>query len=294
MRVLCLSSVVGVTLTCLFTSNGLSDELRPPAAAAAVTAVSGRVLGPDGNGLAGIKIADNAEVTHTDAAGRFVLAPIPPGKSTLRVDGTRGGVHRNTDYGQYEIRVTARAGAATILPYDCWLKPLDHSHDVHFPSPTTSDVTVKTPLLPGMEVHIPPGVVIKDINGVVVTEIGITAIPGTKTPFPLAPGTHVPTFFTLQPGGACLFNTKGGIGVARILYPNTFHELPGARATVWRYEPDEYGWNPYGTGVVSKDGSQIIPDRGVVVTDFGSAECAPSTRSHQNVPKRIDLRRLAQ
>jgi hypothetical protein len=95
----------------------------------------------------------------------------------------------------------------------------------------------------------------------------------------------------MQPGAACLYGPKGGVGTARMVFPNVEHELPRARATLWRYEPDGNGWAAYGMGTVSQDGRQIIPDAGVVITDFGSAECDPATRTHQPPPQRPHIER---
>jgi hypothetical protein len=50
---------------------------------------------------------------------------------------------------------------------------------------------------------------------------------------------------------------------------------------------DANGWTAYGQGTVSSDGRQVIPDPGVVITDFSSAECDPATRTRQPPPARI-------
>jgi hypothetical protein len=76
---------------------------------------------------------------------------------------------------------------------------------------------------------------------------------------------------------------------ADMVFPNVEKELPKARATMWRYEPDGNGWAPYGMGTVSADGRQVVPDPGVMITDFASAECEPTKRTHQPPMKRPDL-----
>jgi hypothetical protein len=146
---------------------------------------------------------------------------------------------------------------------------------------------VRTPAIPDLELRIAAGVVIRDADGREMRRVGITAVPPDRTPVPLPKSFDLPTFFVIQPGAACLYDAKGGIGTATMLFPNFAKELPRARATLWRYEPDANGWTPYGQGTVSSDGRQVIPDPGVVVTDFSSAECDPATRTRQPPPERI-------
>ena len=73
-------------------------------------------------------------------------------------------------------------------------------------------------------------------------------------------------------------------------FPNFGHELPRARTVLRRYEPDANGWTSYGYGSVTRDGRQIVPDAGAVLTDFDSGECDPDTRTRRPPPERPDLR----
>src|SRR5205823_1748173 len=117
------------------------------------------------------------------------------------------------------------------------------------PSPTTEDVVLTTPRLPGLEVHIPAGTVIRDLDGNLVTELGITAIPMDRPPFPLDPNMPPPVYFTIQPGGARV--DPYGL---RIVYPNYANEPPGKRVEFRHYDPVERGWYSYGRGTVTADG----------------------------------------
>jgi hypothetical protein len=270
-----------------------SQPVTPLTAPAGVTAFSGRVAAQNGAALQDIKVADNSIEVRTDDQGRFLLAPVPPDKSVLRIDGRRGGPRHDIDYGVYELHVVARPGQTTILPYTSWLAPIDHSHDVALTSPTTSEVVVRSPAIPYLEIRIPAGVVIRDVDGAVATSVGITVMPADRTPMPMRHGSSDPVFFTIQPGGGCLYDAHGGVGEAQMRYPNFTHELPGARAIALRYAPGRRGWMGYGTATVSADGTQVIPDRGAVITDFASAECDPATRSHMDAATQIDPRRIA-
>ena len=265
-------------------------DLPPLQAASGVTALSGRVVDLDGRGLPGVVVADNSEQTTTDAQGRWVLGPVTVGASVLRIDARHAGAKRERDHGFYELRVEAQPGRTTVLPWVSWLAPVDHKHDVAIPSPTTSEVVVRTPDVPNLELRIPAGTVVRDVDGKVVKRVGITAVPFDRLPFPVPRSFRLPVFFTIQPGAACLYTADGGIGRAQMRYPNWGEELPRARATFWRYEPDANGWAPHGMGTVSADGRQVVPDAGVEIYDFGSAECDPATRSHMDPPTRPDLR----
>jgi hypothetical protein len=246
-----------------------------------VTSLAGQVMDVDGKGLPGVELIVGDSHTLTDNSGRFLLTYVIPGKTVLQIDGRKAGAKQNVDYGFYEVGVEAHAGYTTVLPFRNWLAPIDHAHEVTIDSPTRSEVIVRTPALPDFELHIPAGVVIRDVDGKIVRRVGITVTPLNRVPVPLPENITLPTVPSIQPGAACLFDAHGGIGTATMVFPNIEKELPKARATLWRYEPDARGWTPYGMGTVSADGRQIIPDVGVVITDFASAECEPGKRTRQ-------------
>lgn len=256
-----------------------------------VTSLSGQVVDSEGRGLSGVELLVGASHTLTDDAGRFLLSYVVPGKTVLQIDGRKAGPKRDSDYGFYEVRVEARPGQTTVLPFRNWLAPIDHANDVKIDSPTSAEVIVRTPAMPDFELRIPAGVVIRDIDGRIVRQVGITAVRSDRVPVPLPEHFTLPVVPSIQPGAACLYDAHGGVGTATMVFPNVENELPKARATLWRYEPDGNGWAPYGMGTVSADGRQIIPDAGVVITDFGSAECEPGTRTRQPPPQRVEVRR---
>jgi len=265
-------------LTIVLSGTGAlgQDKVAPLKAAEGVTAISGRVVDVNGRSLAGIRIIDNATSTVSDASGRFLLAPVVTGPSVVQIDGSEAG---STDYGRYEIRGFAVAGKTTPLEFTSWLSPIDHTHDTTIASPTTSEAIIRTPAIPGLEIRVASNTVIRDAQGKVITELGITSLPPGRQPYALPATIWMPLAFTVQPGVTCLYTPSGGIAYARIFYPNVTKQLPGARVRFWRYEPDANGWRVYGVGRVTANGSQIEPDRNTIITDFDSAECDPNTRS---------------
>ena len=238
-------------------------ELPPLHAPDGITAVSGRVLrSTDGAPLAGVELTVAGVTTHSDVTGRFLLAGLPSGQQVLSINGN--GVH-GADYGTYENAVPVEAGRTTALYWKTWLTPLDTAHEVTLPSRTTRPLTITTPLVPGLEVHLPAHSTVRDEDGRAVHRVGITEIPVERPPFPLPPGVDTPVYFTVQPGGAYIA-PRG----ATIVYPNTQGLKPGAHLDFWNYDPAE-GWYVYGKGTVTRDGRQIVPDKGVSVYEFTGA-----------------------
>ncbi|WP_326943784.1 IPT/TIG domain-containing protein [Amycolatopsis sp. NBC_01307] len=228
------------------------------------TAVSGRVRTLDGHPLAGVTLSVGAARGVSDAQGRFLLEGVTPGHGVLRIDGASASTP-DRRFGLYDDGVDLVAGRTTVLPYPIWMTALDTKHMVRFASPAPAEVVVTTPAIPGLEVRLPKGAVVRDSAGKVVTELGITAIPVDRPPFPL-PKSNVPTYFTVQPGSSYVFPTG-----ARVIYPNYPHAPPGATMDFWHYDPAGRGWFVYGHGKVTPDGKQVVPDPGTEVYQFTGA-----------------------
>src|SRR4029453_6828599 len=122
--------------------------------------------------------------------------------------------------------------------------------------PTSSEVVVTTPYIPGLELHLPPGTTIRGEDGQTVTRLGITPIPIDRTPFPLAKNVSVPVYFTIQPGGAYVYPKGAG---AWLVYPNYHHAPAGVQAQFFQYDPGVLGWYVYGVGTVTDDAQQVRP-----------------------------------
>ncbi|MEW1722060.1 RHS repeat-associated core domain-containing protein [Streptomyces sp. NPDC093109] len=218
------------------------------------TALTGHVRRLDGKPLAGVAVSVGAKTARTDARGRFLLAGISDTATTLVVNGARANTERR-QYGRFDIHISPKKGRTVDLGFPVWMTPLDTKHTVRFAAPAKKDIVLKTPEIPGLEVRIPKGSVVRDDKGRAVTELGITAIPLDRPPFPLPDNGVVPVFFTVQPGGTYVF-PKG----AQVIYPNYTREAPGTRVQFMDYDPKDKGWYVYGHGRVSSDGRQVVPD----------------------------------
>ena len=265
--------------------SGLTSEWRKqPAlqATAGVSALAGQVLTLDGSPLPNVLIEIDSQKATTDNTGRFLVQNIGSGHHMMIVDGAPASTKANT-YGIYRVGVELKAGVTNSLNYTIWMTALDTGHAVQIPSPTTRDMVITNPNVPGLELHIPAGTVIHDARGNVVTHIGISPVPMNQPPFPLKRGVQFPVYFTIQPGGATFMNTgstwspavtsraKG----ATIHYKNYLNAKPGTRYSFWNYDPTQKGWYVYGNGRVTTDSKSIAPEDGTQITSFDGAMVAP-------------------
>jgi len=255
-----------------------------PEAAAGVTAVAGQVLRLTGAPLSHVSLSIGSNSTLTDANGEFLLTNVPSGTQTLVIDGgtADAGPRR---YGRYEYRAAIEPGKTNALPFVIWMTRLDARHEVVIASPTTTETVVTNSHIPGLELHIPAGTVIRDSQGKIVTQLTMTAIPGDQPPFPL-PNHQVPVYFTIQPGGAKLqgVNVQSAKG-ARLIYPNFTNAAAGTRIDFWDYDSHVKGWYVYGQGTVSADRKQIVPDADVVIYEFTGAMVALDSTAPTDGPK---------
>jgi RHS repeat-associated protein len=250
------------------------ETLAPLLAPQGVTAISGRALTLDGRPLPDVtfSMADGQRTTTSDTTGRFllVLDSPRPGRRVLRIDGTTAKRGRRV-YGFFEYGFSVVAGQTNVLPFTIWMPALDTTSAVRIPSPTTREVVVTTPRIPGLELHIPPNTVLRGRDGKPVNEVTLTAIPVDRPPFPLARNVEVPVYFTAQPGGAYVQTLGSGPKGAWLVYPNYHGGVPGQRQQFFHYDPDVKDWYVYGLGTVSINGSQVIPDAGTRLYEFTGA-----------------------
>lgn len=250
------------------------EKLPLPQAAPGVTALAGRVLKLDGNPLPNVTLKIGQRKAVTDKNGMFLLVNINSGHQGLVIDGSTAKNGKNV-YGLFEAALEVVPSQTNVLPYTIWMTALDMAHEVTIPSPTVSEVIVKTPLIPGLELHIPPNTVITDDKGKPVTKLTITPIPLDRPPFPL-PNVEMLAYLTIQPGLSYIhvLNTGSQKRGVRLFYPNLFSAPAGTIVNLWDYDPDGPGWFSYGQGRVEPPGAQVIPFPGVEIYEFTGAGVA--------------------
>lgn len=263
-------SASGNTRPAQVDAENYPPRLAPPG----ITAVSGQVLQLDHKPLAHVTLQIGTLKTETDETGRFLLSQVPDGHQVMVIDGRTASTAVST-YGLYEDGVDIKPKQTNVLDYKIWMTALDTAHAVTIPSPTLGETIIRTPLISGLELHIPEGTVIYDHDQKVATTISITPIPVGQPPFPLPRGVQVPLYFTIQPGGAYLQVTGNGPKGARVFYPNRSDFPAGTRFQFWNYDADQKGWYVYGLGSVTPDRTEVVPDPGVVIYEFTGAMYDP-------------------
>jgi RHS repeat-associated protein len=256
-------------------------SVSPLKAPAGQTAVAGRVLRYHGKPLAGVTVSIAGHLVKTDSSGGFLLSGLLPGVTQLEVDGTSVWMN-GRHYTKHFIRVQVMAGETTAIPDPIYLPRVDPATEVTISSPATKEIILTHPSIPGLEVHIPKGVVLREYDGKIVTKLSITPIPLDRPPYPTPASFSV--YFTLQPGGA--FVDPDSTKSIRVIYPN-YQRLPaGTRADFWNYDPAQ-GWQIYGRGTVSANGKQVIPDPNVgfrQIISFGMGLSKDSTPPPKGPP----------
>jgi RHS repeat-associated protein len=249
-------------------ANPATPSSPAPAAAPRLPAnatLSGVVLEANGHALPGVTLSIGGQKARSSALGRFTLGHLSPGPHLLQIDGTTA--HPPGSWGFFTEVVNLVPDFPNQVPAPIWMTPLDNRHAVSLPQKITHPLVVTTPRILGLELRIPAGTVIRNRDGSIVRKISITPIRIDRPPFPLPVDAQLPSYFTIQPGGATI---QGGSGV-QLVYPNWGHQLPGTRMTFWAYGARWNGWWVYGHGTVTPDGKHVVPGKGTVLHDFQGA-----------------------
>ena len=233
-----------------------ADELSQKIPAQ-TTALFGQVLRIDDLPVANVEVAIGEQTARTDAQGRFLLTGIPAGRQELYVDGTTAGKQRGGTYGQFVVGVDIKDHRINELPYQLFIPKVRTQDRIAISSPTTEQVILRHPEIPGLEIHIPAGTVIRDHKGHNLTELSLVPTPVDRAPYPVP--VNFPVYFTLQPGGAGILGlTPESAKGVRVVYPNYAHAGTGAQHSFLFYDPAR-GWRNYGMGEISADRKQVVP-----------------------------------
>lgn len=240
-----------------------------------VTVVRGRVVQVDQKPVANVEVSIGRHTARTNADGWFLLFDVPAGQQELYVDGTTAN-HGDVEYGQFVVGVQVKKGKLTEVPYLMHLPRITARDKVRIPSPLTQDVVLTHPDMPGLEVQIPAGTVIRDRKGRLVTELAIVPTPVNRAPYPVP--ENFPMYFTVEPGGAVIQGlTREAAKGVRIVYPNYDGHARGTVSNFWIYDPKQ-GWRIYGQGEVHEDGHHFDPEHGVGLHEMmGGGHTIPST-----------------
>jgi RHS repeat-associated protein len=149
------------------------------------------------------------------------------------------------------------ANQANKLAYIVYLTANDPQGKKTIPTTFAQDLTLTTQDNPGLQVKLPAGLKITRPDGTPVTQITMTSLPPDRTPMPFPNGVSPVRLLSIQPADAILSQP------VQVTYPNlSKNARPGTKVPLYRADHDtESGqYIRYGTGTVSADGRQIVPD----------------------------------
>lgn len=226
------------------------------------TALIGQILQIDETPVANVDVSVGDQVVKTDAQGVFVLKGLSAGRQEVFVDGGAAS-HDDVKYGRFVVGADVKAKAISHMPFVMYLPRILARDEITLPTPTTREVVLQHPDMPGLELHVPAGAVFKDRHGNVLTHIALVPTPVDHAPFPLP--DNFPMYFTIQPGDAVVqgLTPEAAQGI-RVVYPNYGKAKPMTRGDFWVYSAKD-GWQMYGTGHVTADSKHLAPDPGVTL-----------------------------
>jgi RHS repeat-associated protein len=232
---------------------------RTVAANASETPVEGvtvTMLGKDGNGNT-TGCVGNA---ISDPAGNFALTNLPlacVGPQLVGFDGTTatGGLGK---FAGVNLVFTLSAGQATPSPALVHLPPIDNVETFLVKQKSPTDQTYAWKSIPGLSVIVYAGTTFTMPDGTMPDPFPLAAVqvpadrlPDIKPPVPTMMTVFIVAF---QPANA---STNQPVAV---YYPNPLNNQPGADMSLLTLDPTRGKMVPYGSGTVSDDGTQIVPD----------------------------------
>ena len=198
----------------------------------------------------------------TDDGGNFLMTNPPVGANqVLFIDGGPASTPgKSLPIIPYKVTIVAgQANALSFVPH------------LHFQKTTglvdisNTDVErlITDPELPGFQMKIPAGATIIGWDGQPNTQLSVRRVPIDRIPVPPPPAGLFATAAYMD-----YFGKPGGGTPSEpipVTLPNDLDLPPGAQAQLWYFDEAPDGsrpnqWAKYGTGTVSQDGSQIVPD----------------------------------
>ena len=229
----------------------VADAAQTPLAGVQVT-----FLGQDGSG----KSTGANATTVSDASGNFTFTNLPAnyvGNQLIKYDGLTA-TSPPGKYAGVDLTYTLVANKVTTSPVLINLPRLDTAETVMVPQNASTDQTFTFKTIPNLSVT-------------VYAHTTITLPDGTQpNPFPLVaievPVDRLPDVMPAMQSGVAGFivafqpaNTVSSQPVA-VTFPNTLMTPAGTDVPLSTLDPTKGYMVQYGTGVVSPNGTQIIPD----------------------------------
>ena len=229
----------------------VDDALQTPLAGVTVT-----LLGMDGDG----NPTGCSGQTVSDEAGNFAFTNLPAectGKQLIRYDGSTA-VSPPGKYAGVDILYDIAPNQVTVSPVLIHLPRIDNGETVMVQQNAPFDQIFTFGTIPNLEVLVYAGTTFTLVDGSQPDPFPLTAVqvPVDRLPdeMPASETTVAPFIVAFQPA-----NAMASQPVA-VSFPNLLNTPPGTNVTLMTLDPTKGEMVVYGTGAVSEDGTQIIPD----------------------------------
>jgi YD repeat-containing protein len=244
-------TVVAATTT-LLGRTVVSDTLETQLAGVTIT-----TLGKDGNGNTTGCIGYSAV---SDAAGNFALTNLPmqcTGPQLIGFDGTTA-ISPPGKYAGVNLVFTLVQGQVTVSPVLVHLPRIDNVETLLVTQNAATDQNYSFASIPGLAVTVYAGTTLTLADGtqpnpfpLAAVQVPVDRLPDAKPNVPTMLRVFIVAF---QPA-----NATANQPVA-VYFPNVINTPPGTDMALMTLDPTHGQMVPYGTGVVSGDGTQIVPD----------------------------------
>lgn len=229
---------------------------------AGATTLSGQVLDEDAKPVKNALVKLGTLQVSTDDGGNFLLQNPPAGVGQLLfIDGGPASTPTH-NFPIIPYKITIVAGQNNSLGFIAYLHFQKTTGLVDISNSTVERI-VTDPEIPGFQMTLPVGATITGWDGQPNNQISIRRVPLDRVPLPPLPADLVAPMVYMD-----YFGKPGGGTPSEpipITAPNDLEADPGTQVELWFYDEAPDGsrpnqWAQYGTGTVSSDGSQIIPD----------------------------------
>jgi len=238
--------------TSLLGRTVVSDSLETPLAGVTI-----KTLGLDGNGNT---TGCTGHSTTSDAGGNFALTNLPmqcTGPQLISFDGTTASAPPGK-YAGVNLVFTLSQGQVTASPVLVHLPRIDNVETFLVTQNSAANQTYSYTTIPGLSVVIYAGTTFTMPDGtqpnpfpLAAVQVPVDRLPDAK---PFVPTMIRAFIVAFQPANA---TTNEPVAV---YFPNTLNTPPGTDMALMTLDPTHGQMVPYGTGAVSSDGTQIVPD----------------------------------
>lgn len=230
----------------------VSNAVQTPLAGVTIN-----MLGQDGSGNA----TGCSGQAVSDAAGNFALTNLSAacvGAQLVRFNGATAIFPQGT-YAGVDKFYTLTLDQVTKPPVLVHLPRIDNADTVMVQQNAAVDQTFIFPNIPGLALTVYAGTVFTLENGsqpnpfpLTAVEIPLDRLPGSNGP--TTPNSVLPFLVGFQPANTSVNKP------AAVFFPNTINNPAGKAVPLLTLDPTKGIMVNYGTGTISSDGTQIIPD----------------------------------